>query len=122
MSKRVLASLMAAFQLTSVSAQAVEIVGHGATRCAVFSTDIERDRLAERVYFAWAQGYMSAILLTRPAGTDDQLNLTPSEFPITLQMEFVRTYCAQRPTGGYSDAVDALYRALRRVSNKSGGS
>ena len=94
-----------------------EIVGHGAARCSEFLQEYARDPGAERIYFAWAQGYMSAILLSRPAGVDHDLSLRPAVFPLRKQLSFVRAYCTEQPHQGYADAVQALYLYLRKVAS-----
>jgi hypothetical protein len=93
-------------------------VGYGATSCSHFLQDYQGDPLIERVYFAWAQGYLSALLITRPPGVDENLDLTPVSFNVLTQMEYVRTYCRSNPTVGYSVAIEALYRQLKRVERE----
>jgi hypothetical protein len=77
--------------------------------------DYARDAISERIYFAWAQGYMSGILMKTRLGTGDHLDLAP---PVPTQMSFVRQYCAEHEANDYSEAVVALYRRLGGVSVK----
>ena len=98
-----------------VQAEFVKIVGTGATNCTEFLTALNQDPRIEREYFAWAQGYMSGILIGRPPGADDHLDLKPMEFPVRAQMSFLREYCANHRQSSFSDAVEALYHHLRGV-------
>jgi hypothetical protein len=94
----------------------VKIVGIGAARCAQFTSDVSANPAVRRDYLAWAQGFMSAFLLSRPPGIDERLDLTPPTFPLIKQLEFLQDYCAQHPSVDFSDAVEALYQRVRRES------
>lgn len=91
-----------------------KIVGLGATTCSRFTTDAIENPAVQRDYLAWAQGFMSGILINRPAGVDDGLDPIPPTFPLLRQLDFLRNYCGQRPTEGFSDAVTTLYKRLRK--------
>lgn len=69
----------------------------------------------QRDYLAWAQGFMSGILLSRPSGVDDGLDLNSPSFGLLRQLEFLREHCAKNPAAGFSNAVEALYRSLRKL-------
>lgn len=101
--------------LTNASAQqtVVKIVGLGAATCIDFTNDIERSPILQRDYLAWAQGFMSGILLSRPAGVDEGLDLNPQEFGLLKQLEFLRQHCAENPSSDFADAAVALYKILR---------
>ena len=90
-----------------------KIVGLGATTCAQFEEDIARNPTLQRDYLAWAQGFMSGILLSRPAGVDEDLDLNPFTFGLLLQLDFLRSQCAQKQSQSFSDAAEALYKRLR---------
>ena len=94
--------------------QTAKIVGLGASQCANVIADVRRDPAIRRDYLAWAQGFMSGLLLTRPAGVDEALNLLPPSFPPGKQLDFLLDFCNQHPTDGFSDATEALYKKLRR--------
>ncbi|MFX6056002.1 hypothetical protein ABTE97_19005, partial [Acinetobacter baumannii] len=53
------------------------IVGLGATTCQRFNDDVKSNPLLRRDYLAWAQGFMSGIILSRPPGVDEGLDLNP---------------------------------------------
>jgi len=95
------------------NAQTASIVGLGASKCPEFNEEIERNPQLQRDYFAWAQGFMSGILIRMPAGVDEGLNLVPKEFPLTSQTEFLRRFCQENTAKDYSDGVIALYKLLR---------
>lgn len=92
-------------------AQTAKIVGTGAATCATFLTDIVRNPIFEREYFSWAQGYMSGMLMRAPSGKDEDLDLTPKEFPVKVQVEVFRNYCMAHPQESYSNAA-ALWVAM----------
>ena len=96
-----------------VSAQQAKIVGLGATGCAQFMLEIRHNPALQRDYLAWAQGFMSGVLLGRPAGVDEGLDLIPSTVPLLKQLEFLREYCDQNPSESFSNAVLSLYKRLR---------
>ena len=90
-----------------------KIVGHGAVSCEKFLAELVSNPNAGLIYLAWAQGYMSAILLTRPPGVDEGLDINPPSFRIDKQMEFAIAECRAMPQRTFSDAVEALYKRLR---------
>ncbi|UZF90934.1 hypothetical protein [Bosea sp. NBC_00550] len=109
------AILVASAYLAGVSgaqAQLVAVVGTGTAKCSQFNDSIVVRVEEEREYFAWAQGYMSGVLIGAPPNVDDNLLLIPEGFPIAAQMNFMRSFCKNRPSSSYSDGVEALYRAL----------
>ena len=91
-----------------------KIVGLGATTCTEFMDDVKANSAIQRDYLAWAQGFMSGILLGRPPGVDEGLNLNPSSFGLGKQLEFLTQYCRQHPSDSFSGAVEDLYKSLRR--------
>lgn len=97
---------------SSASSQTVAIVGTGTAACSRFNAVIIDRPNEEREYFAWAQGYMSGVLLSASAGVDDVLSLNPDAFPLAAQIAFVRVFCERFPESHYSDGVETLYRAL----------
>lgn len=98
--------------------QYVKIVGIGASGCATFNHDTAQDLMTERNYLAWAQGFMSATLLSAPRGKDEGLDLTPETFRLQRQADFLREFCRQNPDLSYSEGVITLYRALRAVAGE----
>ena len=91
-----------------------KIVGLGATGCSQFSSDVRLNPAIRRDYLAWAQGFMSGILLGRPAGTDTGLNLNPATFGLLDQLRFLEDHCARNLSVEFSEAVEALYKRLRK--------
>lgn len=104
----------AAGALTATAhAQSVKIVGLGATSCAQFLQEIDGRPQAEREYFAWAQGYMSGLLIRAPSGKDENLDLMPPAFPLLKQAELLRNFCLRNRDADFTDGVNTLYRTLR---------
>lgn len=100
--------------LSKAEPSTAKIVGLGATRCNQFTSDVMKNPAMQRDYLAWAQGFMSGILIGRPAGIDESLDLIPSTFPLLRQLDFLRDYCRQHPSEDFSDAVATLYKRLRK--------
>lgn len=94
----------------------VKIVGVGATSCAQFLSQVRATPAVQRDYLAWAQGFMSAILLSRPAGVDEQLDLLPPMLPLLEQLRFLQERCISSPERSFSETVEDLYRHLRQLS------
>lgn len=97
----------------TAEAESVKIVGIGAASCQDFLGEIRGRPDVEKNFFAWAQGYMSGLLIRAPAGKDEGLDLTPPEFPLVKQAEFLRTYCSRHLGEDFTVAVNTLYRTLR---------
>ena len=90
------------------------IVGLGAATCQQFNDDVRSNPLIRRDYLAWAQGFMSGILSSRPPGVDEGLDLAPPTFPLMRQLDFLGDYCARNASLDFSDGVAALYKRLRQ--------
>lgn len=109
--------------LFSITAGAIEashaqdpkarIVGLGATMCQQFDDDIKANPAIRGDYLAWAQGFMSGIILSRPPGVDQGLDLAPKTFDLVSQLHFLEDHCARNASLDFSDAVEALYKRLR---------
>jgi hypothetical protein len=90
------------------------IVGLGAATCQQFRDDIRSNPSVRRDYLAWAQGFMSGVLLSRPRGIDEGLDLNPATFGLINQLQFLEDYCTENASHDFSDAVEALYKRLRQ--------
>jgi hypothetical protein len=53
-----------------------------------------------------------------PPGKDENLDLTPREFPVKDQLAFFRTFCAANQQYDYADAAASLYQRLREFVPK----
>lgn len=95
-------------------APTAKIVGLGATTCQRFTDDVKADPSVRRDYLAWAQGFMSGIISSRPPGVDEGLDLAPVSFDLIKQLRFLEDYCARNVSLDFSDAVAALYKRLRQ--------
>ena len=94
-------------------ARTARIVGLGAATCRQFTADAAADPQVRKDYLAWAQGFMSGIILSRPPGVDVGLDLNPPTFGLIAQLRFIEDYCARNETADFSTAVEALYKQLR---------
>ena len=97
-------------------ARTAQIVGLGATTCRQFMADAAADPQVLKNYLAWAQGFMSGIILSRPPGVDTGLDLNPPTFGLMAQLHFLEDHCARNETVDFSTAVEALYKRLRLES------
>ena len=116
MVKLSLAILVALLALCPAAVRAqgvVKIVGLGAATCATFREDIGKTPDLERVYFAWAQGYMNGLMIRAPEGQDENIDLTPREMGLRAQLSFLRTFCTENAGGNFADAIHSLYQTLR---------
>lgn len=89
------------------------IVGLGAATCRQFAADAAADPQVRKDYLAWAQGFMSGIILSRPPGVDVGLDLNPPTFGLVAQLRFLEEHCARNQSVDFSAAVEALYKRLR---------
>lgn len=96
-------------------ARTAQIVGLGAATCRQFVADVAADPRVRRDYLAWAQGFMSGIILSRPPGVDVGLDLNPPGFGLMAQLKFLEDHCVRNETADFSSAVEALYKRLRLV-------
>jgi hypothetical protein len=94
----------------------VKIVGIGAANCARFTADAAQSIEVEKHYIAWMQGYMSGIMVGRPTGVDEGIDLEPTKFPLRAQIQFVHDFCLKDPKSDFADAVEQLYVRLKRLN------
>ena len=52
--------------------------------------------------------------MSRPPGVDEGLNLNPAAFGLIEQLRFLEDHCAQHAELNFSEAVEALYKRLRK--------
>lgn len=95
------------------AARTARIVGLGAATCSQFMADVAANPPMRRDYLAWAQGFMSGIILSRPPDVDQGLDLDPGTFGLVAQLRFLEDHCARNGAIDFSAAVEALYKRLR---------
>jgi hypothetical protein len=78
---------------------------------SVQGVNVER---TDNLYFAWAQGFMSALNARAPSGYS--VRLLPDKFPPELQQEFLRDFCTKTPSKKYLDGIIELYLILENIS------
>jgi hypothetical protein len=108
--------LISSAAMASAQSTVAKIVGLGAATCADFTDNIEKSPAMQRDYLAWAQGFMSGILLSMPSGVDEGLDLNPQAFGLLKQLGFLLQNCAENRSSDFADAVVALYKTLRTHS------
>lgn len=94
-------------------ARTARIVGLGAATCSQFMADVAANAGMRRDYLAWAQGFMSGIILSRPLDVDQGLDLDPATFGLVAQLRFLEDHCARNGATDFSAAVEVLYKRLR---------
>jgi hypothetical protein len=93
------------------------VVGYGSGRCGDFGRDLAKwGQSVEMAYFAWAQGYMSAVQTPRPES--DRINLMPASLDVEEQMRSIRKFCAHNPQRQFDEAVADLYDRLGALAGQ----
>lgn len=90
-----------------------KIVGIGAASCPEYLAQIQAEPRRERDYLAWAQGFMSGALMRSEEDAGRGLDLSPTNFPLSRQAEYLRNFCLERPDASFAEGVITLYRKLR---------
>jgi hypothetical protein len=89
-------------------------MGAGTQTCTAFANWYRKDAsLAENVYFAWAQGFMSALNIARLNNGTESKNLIAMS--IDQEMRYLRTYCNDHPWLNISRASGYCLRSYRRI-------
>lgn len=96
-----------------VSAQSVIVTGLGASSCQKYIIDTVGNEYNEKLYFAWAQGFMNGALVRAPIGVDTNVNLAPNGFSVPMQMIYLKEWCKVNIDSDFSDASFALFNKLR---------
>lgn len=109
----IIIAVSSALSSYTATAQNVKITGLGASTCIKYLTDVDSNENAEKIYFAWAQGFMNGALVRAPAGVDDNLNLVPDNFLVIEQMSFLKNWCSSSRGSDFSYASFALFKELR---------
>jgi hypothetical protein len=88
----------------------------GSIQCERYLATLRQAPEKETVYYAWAQGFMTAL-------NQDLLAAEPAHYFDVLddpagQRANLRTYCEAHPQAPFGDAVNALFQRLPFVDNK----
>jgi hypothetical protein len=86
------------------------IAGAGALTCGQFANHYAKNPQVELSYFAWAQGFMSSMNVSRADSPSPAYRDLSG--PIEFQMSQIRIYCDDHPLAQYSDAVFDLFGSL----------
>jgi hypothetical protein len=111
----VLKSTIASLVLLASSAQLLAenyvFQGAGTASCGKFAEDFAKaPDFSEGFYFAWAQGFMSALNIDLSQESAQYRNL--GAIPTSQQERYLRNYCDQHPLGDYMDGVIALFKTI----------
>ena len=89
------------------------VAGAGLATCERFSSETGKATQTEKLFFSWAQGWMSAanMMLAVTAGKSSTANL--AAISIDEQMLHIRAYCQENPFKYYEAAVIDLYDSMR---------
>jgi hypothetical protein len=94
------------------------VMGIGATSCADFAQAYRDDPTTTlRLYYGWAQGFMSGINVLHAANRRPTHNLNSR--PVSEQQDILRSLCDQKPQALFVDAVQELYFRLSPPSPQS---
>jgi len=66
---------------------------------------VEQNARVQRKYFAWAQGFMSGVLMRAPPRVDEGLELNPPAFPLLKQIEFLQSFCTTNPDSDFGKFI-----------------
>jgi hypothetical protein len=110
--------LMALMALLGGSALAVEPIagtGVGTGTCAEFAQDYKNNpKLAERIYGAWAEGFMAGLNFATPS---DELFGRDLAATVERQTFHIRQYCDAHPLAVFIQAVLDFYGTLPKHQN-----
>jgi len=91
-------------------------MGAGNRTCAEFAQDYKRDPSGSvKIYFAWAQGYMTALdlLASDSRSKSRDLGAMSNEDQFTL----IGIYCDQHPLVPYQQAILHLFSMLPKIDD-----
>lgn len=89
--------------------------GDGMVTCGHFAEQYRiSPSVVEDSFYAWAEGFMTALNVAALNGKSAPLN----EVPILQQKSTIREYCDAHPLATYMEAVISLYRSLPSESTE----
>jgi hypothetical protein len=110
------------FLCSSIVASAAELQGQGyglgMKSCAQFAGDYKAEpTVAEDLYFAWAEGFMSGLNLSATANNLRARHLADIDME-SAKLQ-IRSYCDGHPLAQYVSAVLTIYTGLPDLPTKS---
>lgn len=109
--RRMLSALFLTLATVEAAAQARVIAGPGMVPCAELAEAYRRNPgPTETQFFAWAQGFMSAINEPRRLRNEPTRDL--GGIPTASQKQLLRSFCDQRPLANFIEAARALYMSF----------
>jgi hypothetical protein len=105
-------TLMALSSLLLCSTANAQMIGYGNATCAQFAKDYAASTNSEIVYYAWGEGFMSAVNTANLALKLPTRALTAGEDAGKSNLAALRSYCDGHPSEPYERAVMHLYLSL----------
>ena len=102
------------YPTASYAEGASDQMGVGGMHCSEYEAAYKQSpQETDRNYIQWAYDYMSGLNSTSKTSQHKyrNLRLDPTEL-----INFINTYCEQRPLQPFVDAVEALYKSLPEIS------
>jgi hypothetical protein len=104
------ALIAVAFNIPAAAAQGY---GLGVHSCAEFAKLYAGNpKVAEDLYFTWAQGFISGLNLSSTAGTGVYRDVEGTYAQMAAQKIRIRSYCDEHPLSQYLSAILDLYNSL----------
>lgn len=101
----------------SASATPADAYGVGVTSCGTYLSNRSQDISTETLYFSWAQGYLTRLnVFEAKAQGRATVNLLPSGFGISEQINWMNAYCTTHTSSLYGDAAYELYLTIRGLN------
>ena len=94
-------------------ADAMLMIGQGATTCATYTAEIQHTPTRAMNYLAWSHGYMSAIN-ARNTTTDTSVDLS-SSLDTRARNQFLREFCVANPDKLFVFGVMELMSLLSKT-------
>lgn len=87
--------------------------GLGVKSCAQFAKEYAVEpTLAENLYFAWAEGFLSGMNAESEAAHLPYKRIEGGDAAANTYRQAIRSYCDAHPLSSYSDAVISVFEAL----------
>lgn len=99
--------------INAFAAKPFEMAGMGNIRCSEFVQALERDeKTTMPAFFSWAQGFLTALNLSRSQRNLSTRLLGSDDFSLDKQFDFLMNYCTDNPERSFMAASINLYKQL----------
>jgi len=111
----VLLAMLVGLSCCTSAPQQAQGVGLGMRSCEDFSKALKvQPALAETLYYAWAEGFVSGMNFMAPAAETQPLDL--KKIDAESAKTDIKSYCTASPQAPYYDAVIPIYNRLPTIS------